>query len=334
MNQQPTFSVISVTPQLAKEWLEGLDPQQRRVREHVVRQYARDMIAGAWCLTHQPIAFDAQDRLIDGQHRLHAVVESGQTIDMAVARGVAGDYSLPIDMGLRRTPHDVLHLSNQIIAATITLRRLQHGKIRHQERSSTRASVDEIRETYDKYQRDVDAGCLIITRGMGTAALAGAIAFARPIDPEKVDRFIASVRDGVGLAPNSPALQLRNWLMRHSGKLRDKTDVVMAALSAVRAELGGVSVSVLYTNPSGYESVCAKRRALCIQDTPQTVHEAKAEVSVLDKVLALLLSRGEMSYSDICRETGDRRQAVSDALHRLKKKELVISPSPRYWVLV
>ena len=41
---------------------------------------ARDMKAGHWRLTHQGIAFDPAGVLIDGQHRLWAIVESDTTL--------------------------------------------------------------------------------------------------------------------------------------------------------------------------------------------------------------------------------------------------------------
>jgi hypothetical protein len=333
MKTDPTFNVIQVTPEMAKEWLQKLDPDQRHVRKYIVDQYVRDMISGAWRLTHQPIAFDTEDRLIDGQHRLHAVVASEQTVEMTVARNISGGYGLPVDVGFRRTAKDLLHLPDKIISASGVLRRLQLGTIRHSQRS-TISSVDEIRDTYEKYRDDVDASCAAISKGMATSASAGAIAFARPIDQTKVDRFIESVRTGAGLASGSPALQLRNWLTRNGGG-RSSADNVMATLSAIHAELKGVSIAALHTSHSGYESICAKRRALHIRDTPLTANRTvKSEISLPSKILEILNERGETSYADICAETGAPTAVVSDTLYKMKKRGLVCSSSPKHWDLL
>jgi hypothetical protein len=67
---------IEVTPELAARWLKN-NFRNRSVREDVVSAYARDMANGRWVYTHQGIAFNDRDELIDGQHRLHAVILSG-----------------------------------------------------------------------------------------------------------------------------------------------------------------------------------------------------------------------------------------------------------------
>jgi Mn-dependent DtxR family transcriptional regulator len=41
-----------------------------------------------------------------------------------------------------------------------------------------------------------------------------------------------------------------------------------------------------------------------------------------------------MEYADICEELGARRATVSDALYKLKQKELVYSTSPKHWAAV
>jgi DNA-binding transcriptional ArsR family regulator len=154
-----------------------------------------------------------------------------------------------------------------------------------------------------------------------------------------VDDFVASVQNGANLAPNSPALQLRNWCVRHSGRTRTQVDGVMATLTAVSAELRGAPVGVLHTSSNGYETLCARRRALHILDTPlvstgRFSAEAKAAAAVQPRILKLLRASGEMEYADICDEIGARRATVSDALYKLKQKDLVHSTSPRHWAAV
>lgn len=60
----------------------------RPMQNKRVNQYAADMLAGRWILTHQGIAFDCEGNLIDGQHRLQAVVRSGKAVYMVVAYNV------------------------------------------------------------------------------------------------------------------------------------------------------------------------------------------------------------------------------------------------------
>jgi hypothetical protein len=78
---------MDVDPAIARRWLEN-NFRNRFVKEDVVQAYARDMLNGTWVPTHQGIAFNDQDALIDGQHRLKAVIMSGVTVRTMVTFGL------------------------------------------------------------------------------------------------------------------------------------------------------------------------------------------------------------------------------------------------------
>lgn len=98
-------TLIHVTPQLAKEWL-CRNEQNRTLREAVVERYAKMMKSGEWTLTHQGIAFDTAGHLIDGQHRLAAILRSGKIVPLMVCHDVAPSAYPYIDGGLARTMAD------------------------------------------------------------------------------------------------------------------------------------------------------------------------------------------------------------------------------------
>lgn len=85
----PTYSstTMDIHPDLASEWLGG-NIRNRPISQRVVNQYAADMRQGRWRDNHVAIAFDRQGTLIDGQHRLWAVIESGCTVRMLVVTGL------------------------------------------------------------------------------------------------------------------------------------------------------------------------------------------------------------------------------------------------------
>jgi len=78
---------IDVTPAMAKSWLEN-NFRNRPLREDTVKAYARDMVLKRWVATHQGLAFNDKDELIDGQHRLHAIVLADVTVRMMVTFGL------------------------------------------------------------------------------------------------------------------------------------------------------------------------------------------------------------------------------------------------------
>jgi len=98
---QPS-EVLSVTPKMAHEWLDSLSSHQRSVSPNYVTQLARKMRNGQWRLTAEPITFDTDGKLIEGQHRLRAVIESGVAVEFMVVRGAPAESFAVIDQGRRR----------------------------------------------------------------------------------------------------------------------------------------------------------------------------------------------------------------------------------------
>lgn len=98
-----------VTPERAEEWL-GKNVHNRVTRDRVVAAYARDMVAGRWKLTGEAIKFSLKGVLLDGQHRLQAVIRSGQMVPMLVVRGLEGESQEVMDSGAGRTAGDALRL--------------------------------------------------------------------------------------------------------------------------------------------------------------------------------------------------------------------------------
>lgn len=89
---------VEVTPKIAAQWLGKLFEGQRGVSRTHVEVLAAEMKAGVWMDTgSQGIVFDYYDRLIDGQHRLLAIIESGVTVTMSVVRGVDPQAYLHMD---------------------------------------------------------------------------------------------------------------------------------------------------------------------------------------------------------------------------------------------
>jgi hypothetical protein len=104
---QTTIEVI--TPDDAKRYLAMRPPNQRPISRDFVLKYADVMSRGGWELTHQGIAFDADGRLIDGQHRMAAVLKSGATAEFMVFRyREVGNSMLVIDSGKARSVADKL----------------------------------------------------------------------------------------------------------------------------------------------------------------------------------------------------------------------------------
>lgn len=110
--------IVKVTPETAREWLKkNLD--NRPITQSHVKLLASQMASGEWKQTGETIQFSQSDRLIDGQHRLEAIVQSGTTHHLLVVWGVPDESQPAIDTGKTRSAGDVLSMNN-IANHTIT----------------------------------------------------------------------------------------------------------------------------------------------------------------------------------------------------------------------
>ena len=106
-------STETITPTTAAAYLER-NTGNRTIKPKHVESLADSMTAGHWQCTHEGIAFDTAGSLIDGQHRLSAVVKSGCTITSLVFRDCEPGTFHVIGDASRRTAADVLHLAGEL----------------------------------------------------------------------------------------------------------------------------------------------------------------------------------------------------------------------------
>lgn len=119
----------SLTPAFADYLLKSHNHSNRPVSGPRLRVYKRRMLAGQWILTSENLAFDVNGRMIDGQHRCMAVMETGITIPMNFSFGHPPEVGLWIDGGKPRSASDLLAYgreegSARLPVATVALARL------------------------------------------------------------------------------------------------------------------------------------------------------------------------------------------------------------------
>ncbi len=112
------IEIVTVTPDLATEWL-ARNGHNRPLRQRAVTDYARDMDSGHWLQNGEAIKFASDGTLLDGQHRLHAVVMSGADVVMLVVRGLPMSTQETMDAGRRRTTADAFGLRGEVNATVL-----------------------------------------------------------------------------------------------------------------------------------------------------------------------------------------------------------------------
>lgn len=207
-----------VTPSVAQKHLAKNMKNNRKLNMTKVSQITKDMRDGKWMETGDPIRFDANGEMIDGQHRLTGVINSGITLTMVVVRGCKPEVRNVIDIGTRRTPADILHMSgiksNSALKAAVA--RLAFGISNGQTGKSTDSGSGNIRinnEEMVKWVKDnetelehsIKVGSRLY-KWWGAGSLAGIVythmALSR-LDKTKADKFYDELSTGIGSGTKS-----------------------------------------------------------------------------------------------------------------------------------
>jgi hypothetical protein len=101
-----SVEIMNVTPDVARAMLEQ-NTDNRRVRPSVVARYAAIMSAGNWKLSPDGIVF-SDKRLLQGQHRLSAVIAADVAVDLMVWTGVDDEVFRVFDRGATRSTADAI----------------------------------------------------------------------------------------------------------------------------------------------------------------------------------------------------------------------------------
>ena len=102
--------IVTMTPKWADMLLTKHNINNRPLRPQTVKRYANAILSGSWRLTQQGIALSRENVLLDGQHRLAAIVEANRPVQILLATDCDPDIFTAIDNGLARKAGDVLHL--------------------------------------------------------------------------------------------------------------------------------------------------------------------------------------------------------------------------------
>lgn len=223
VHTSPLPTIETITPEVAEKWL-TLNTHNRTLRDGVVERYAEAMKRDQWDLNGETIKFSETNVLLDGQHRLWAVIESGVTIESYVIRNLPDEVFETIDTGTARHARDTLHLNGFKHPTILGMAgRLQfihenYGSVEHYNKGKgkliTNRDILELVQRHPDLERSVD---FIVHSQTIKAYLTPAMAsflhyqFSR-FDSAQSDVFMSKLAIGDGLAIDHPILIARNRL--------------------------------------------------------------------------------------------------------------------------
>ncbi len=212
-----SFAVEEIGPDLALQYLSH-NSGNRRISGPHIAALSRDLAQNRWMFNAQPICFAANGRLLNGQHRLHAVILAGHAIEAVVVRGLeAAAYATYDNHAKRRVELTGKGESfgDQALAAAMA-NLLWHHERKTRAMHSAKATAAEVQQIIAEHPRLL--ALRSFARRMGNFGRASVIGYAAYVmerdDPVLAARFLASLETGADQRPGHPILALRGSLQK------------------------------------------------------------------------------------------------------------------------
>lgn len=230
---KPKIELRTVTPEWAAAIIEKHNQRilegkcrQRPVSQKTVAQYAADMKAGNWGVTGQGISFDEESNLLDGQHRLHAIIKAGVSIQMIIIWDLDTHVSKQIktidvmDIGKKRQVAQQLRIDGfeyyaEIGSAARCLLMLASGNIaRAYSPPQVIAIANLMRNNIMKTIQVLKKDNAPKTKRRGHI-IAPLVLFGT-VEPDTAELFATEFNEMANLSKTSPVLQYARFLERPS----------------------------------------------------------------------------------------------------------------------
>lgn len=222
-SKEPENKLETITPGEARQILEGNPENNRRLNMTLVKFYQRQLEENKWQVNGESIKIDNKGYLLDGQHRLNAIVLANKPMTTYVARNLDRDTFKTIDCGKPRSPSDYLKMEGfgavgtnlNIVAAAARIIMNFDKKTGRYIAKTERISPTELICFVDNHTALVESakrGVQLHKIMSGSIAAACHYVFSI-VAPEKAHEFFEALHTGAGLSKGNPALTLRNRLL-------------------------------------------------------------------------------------------------------------------------
>lgn len=230
-----------ITPELAEHYLAKLPNSQSKIQQRsqspgLVDRYSGDMASEQWLFIADVIRFNTIGELVDGQHRLRSIIQSGASEFQLVARGLEPESFAVFDTGRARSFSDLLRSIGVANVAMIsgTTRRVFHwqrgnygvanvARVPNPQFLGVPASPGKLLETFQNLRKEIQhagrrGGSLKAQFATKTAAPAVVafiyLLFSR-LDLDRCEAFFHELQIGPAqVGPEYPIAVLRDRLMR------------------------------------------------------------------------------------------------------------------------
>jgi len=257
------FEETMLDPGVA-EMLLADQPMNRAISRAHVNKMKEDILAGRYMLNPNPISISPDGRLLDGQHRCLACVETATPIPVVIAWDVDPDVRPVLDGGRARSISDILRIDHPTITNTGTKSAAAAAVLKYRKYPTriwstslpvTRQELeDELTSNADDYQVACSFG-QNITTALGTggrlvtrsALVALHIIVSRDsLNADELDAFAEGMRDPVAACRGN--VQDPRYVYREQPKgtvWGNGQSALLAAIVAWNAHIDGRNLKII-----------------------------------------------------------------------------------------
>jgi hypothetical protein len=211
-----------VSPEMAEKLLATTD-KNRNVQRGWVLTLANEMRCGRWESDNgENIIVSETGKLLDGQHRLFAIIEYGAPVEITIATGAKDRAFRTIDTGHSRKPNEIVamagHSSALIVAAAAPL----IWRMWHQTGIREPLPATMVLDVVDRYPAMRKWSPLVAAQGLRSRILPPGVFLAALVyldniakTPGVAERFFRGITKGTDLEDGDPILALRNRILQH-----------------------------------------------------------------------------------------------------------------------
>lgn len=247
------LSKIILTPEKAAELLEH-NTLNRPLNGNHVQRIARQIDEGKWRFNGDTIKISSTNDVLDGQHRLWAVIEAKKPIETVIVHGIEREAFATIDtLRKMRSGGDTLALCGatryRIITATALqwLLRWQRGVLEDFRAPQNRIENSDVEAAYEnnpQIVRAVERAAKL--RGLANPAIMAFFYYVLTNRNEALaERMMATLEDPGNVGVNDPFFRLRVYFTSDHHKIKEPLVTIALAIKASNAATKNQKIQVL-----------------------------------------------------------------------------------------
>jgi hypothetical protein len=237
----PVTQTVVIDAAWAEQILEK-NGRNRPLSHPRIARYTKALVEGRWNFTGDAIQVDWNEDLLNGQHRLHAIVLSDVPMQVNLVTGLPPESQRFMDQGRARSAGNQLAVegvsSATQIAAIVKVYLAWMGGQLTSEAKGVLGATDEIVEYAHAHREELQLAVTLADRVRKNIKVmigaTGAVAYrALLLDREAAEEFFEILANGANLEIGSPILTFRNHVIKLRTTRVGRTNAEMVYLLVI-----------------------------------------------------------------------------------------------------